>query len=131
MNSAKKPHNIATPPQSQRTVAVVQQGPLPTSAEFAGYEQVLPGAAERLIKLVEQDQQAQAEHIRSVDAAQAKAIEYSHAENMAQIALGHWFIGFLVIVGIASFGVWYLVFNPRTVSFRINYCRPNVFKCQC
>lgn len=30
---------------------------------------------------------------------------------MAQIALGRWFIGFLVIVGIASFGVgiWFLI----------------------
>jgi uncharacterized membrane protein len=40
--------------------AVSQQirysGPLPTASEFAGYEQAMPGAAERILKMAEEQQ---------------------------------------------------------------------------
>jgi uncharacterized membrane protein len=42
--------------QSQRQeVSVSYQGPLPTSREFAGYEQVLPGAADRILAITEKE----------------------------------------------------------------------------
>jgi uncharacterized membrane protein len=48
--------------QSQRQeLSVSYQGPLPTSREFAGYEQVLPGAANRILAIAEKE----AEHRRA------------------------------------------------------------------
>jgi uncharacterized membrane protein len=46
-------------PQRQE-VSVSYQGPLPTSREFAGYEQTLPGAADRILAITEKE----AEHRR-------------------------------------------------------------------
>jgi uncharacterized membrane protein len=46
-------------PQRQE-VSVSYQGPLPTSREFEGYEQVLPGAADRILAMTEKE----AEHRR-------------------------------------------------------------------
>jgi uncharacterized membrane protein len=39
----------------RREVAVSYQGPLPTSGEFAGYERVLPGAADRILAITEKE----------------------------------------------------------------------------
>jgi uncharacterized membrane protein len=47
-------------PQKQE-LAVAYQGPLPTSREFAGYEQTLPGAADRILAITEKE----AEHRRA------------------------------------------------------------------
>ena len=41
--------------------SVMYSGPLPTSSEFSGYEQALPGAASRILALTEQE----AEHRRT------------------------------------------------------------------
>jgi uncharacterized membrane protein len=46
-------------PQRQE-LSVSYQGPLPTAREFAGYEQVLPGAADRILAITEKE----AEHRR-------------------------------------------------------------------
>jgi uncharacterized membrane protein len=48
-------------PQPQKQLSVSYEGPLPTSREFAGYEQALPGAAERILTLAEKE----AEHRRA------------------------------------------------------------------
>ncbi|MDR1100021.1 MAG: DUF2335 domain-containing protein [Treponema sp.] len=48
------------PPQTQE-VSVSYEGPLPTSREFAGYEQALPGAADRILAITEKE----AEHRRA------------------------------------------------------------------
>jgi uncharacterized membrane protein len=47
-------------PQKQE-LSVAYQGPLPTSREFAGYEQALPGAADRILAITEKE----AEHRRA------------------------------------------------------------------
>jgi uncharacterized membrane protein len=44
-------------------LALSYEGPLPTSNEFAGYERVLPGAAERILSMAEKE----AEHRREND----------------------------------------------------------------
>jgi uncharacterized membrane protein len=44
----------------RQELSVSYQGPLPTSREFAGYEQVLPGAANRILAITEKE----AEHRR-------------------------------------------------------------------
>jgi uncharacterized membrane protein len=41
-------------PQRQE-LSVSYEGPLPTSREFAGYEQVLPGAADRILAITEKE----------------------------------------------------------------------------
>jgi uncharacterized membrane protein len=41
-------------PQKQQ-LSVSYQGPLPPSTEFAGYNQVLPGAAERILAIAEKE----------------------------------------------------------------------------
>jgi len=43
--------------------SIAYHGPLPTSAEFSGYEQTLPGAADRILALAEKE----AEHRRKND----------------------------------------------------------------
>jgi uncharacterized membrane protein len=45
----------------RQEVSVSYEGPLPTSREFAGYEQVLPGAADRILTITEKE----AEHRRA------------------------------------------------------------------
>jgi uncharacterized membrane protein len=45
----------------KQELSVSYQGPLPTSREFAGYEQVLPGAANRILAITEKE----AEHRRA------------------------------------------------------------------
>jgi uncharacterized membrane protein len=47
-------------PQRQE-LSVSYHGPLPTSREFSGYEQVLPGAANRILAITEKE----AEHRRT------------------------------------------------------------------
>jgi uncharacterized membrane protein len=48
-----------TSPQKSE-LSVSYEGPLPTSREFAGYNQVLPGAADRILAITEKE----AEHRR-------------------------------------------------------------------
>jgi uncharacterized membrane protein len=52
MSNRNQPHG--------QELSVSYQGPLPTSREFAGYEQVLPGAADRILTITEKE----AEHRR-------------------------------------------------------------------
>ena len=55
------------------TQAEFHQGPLPPAATFAQYDEVVPGAAERLLAMAEKD----AEHVREVEmiAVRASRIE--------------------------------------------------------
>ena len=41
--------------QLQVSQSFLYSGPLPTSKEFAGYEQALPGAAERILRISEKE----------------------------------------------------------------------------
>jgi uncharacterized membrane protein len=60
-------------PQRQE-LSVSYRGPLPPSGEFSGYEQVLPGAAERILTITEKE----AEHRRENQEKLVKAsVKYS------------------------------------------------------
>jgi uncharacterized membrane protein len=48
-------------PQRQQ-LSVSYHGPLPTSGEFAGYEQVLPGAADRILAITEKEAERRREN---------------------------------------------------------------------
>jgi uncharacterized membrane protein len=48
-------------PQRQK-LSVSYQGPLPTSSEFLGYEQVLPGAADRILTMTEKEAERRREN---------------------------------------------------------------------
>jgi uncharacterized membrane protein len=48
-------------PQRQE-LSVSYQGPLPTSGEFSGYEQVLPGAADRILTMTEKEAERRREN---------------------------------------------------------------------
>jgi uncharacterized membrane protein len=49
--------------QLTSTQAVMYSGPLPTSGEFAGYEQALPGSANRILLIAEKE----AEHRHDIE----------------------------------------------------------------
>jgi uncharacterized membrane protein len=72
----------------QRTVA--RSGPLPAPEELAAYNQVFPGAAERIIKMAE----AQSEHRMGVE----KHVIHSHQD---QVKRGQYFGLFSVAIVVA------------------------------
>jgi uncharacterized membrane protein len=45
-------------PGSQQQAILMQQGPLPISKEFDGYEKVLPGSAARILAMAEKEQES-------------------------------------------------------------------------
>ena len=62
----KKPRSSRTPARHQQTQQIQSasfQGPLPPPNMLAGYEEILPGSAERLLALTEE----QARHRRSLE----------------------------------------------------------------
>jgi uncharacterized membrane protein len=52
--------NKNQPPKQELSVSY--QGPLPTSREFGGYEQVLPGAADRILTITEKEAERRREN---------------------------------------------------------------------
>ena len=77
--------------------------PLPTSSEFGGYEKALPGAANRILTLVEQE----AEHRRNND---AKIVQHSiDKSSRGQI--------FAFILALVSLGlIFYSIFKGEPVG---------------
>lgn len=69
-------------------------GPLPPSSEFMGYEQAVPGAGDRLLRLAE----GEAEHRRT------ETVKEGLREHV-RIMLGQ-VLGFLMIGGCIAAGVW-------------------------
>jgi len=80
-------------PEDSRQVVtqemLVQQrsGPLPDAAELQNYEQVLPGAAERIVAMAE----AQAEHRRAIEAKGADPAFADMAADRREARYGQWF----------------------------------------
>lgn len=79
---------------------VSRSGPLPESTEFAGYENVLPGAAERIMAMAEQAANAAAEATMA-DAAATKAAAESITEDGRAVKRGQTWFGVLAILLIA------------------------------
>lgn len=66
---------------TENTMAVYSySGPLPPSSEFASYEKVLPGAADRILFMAEESARAAAEATKA-DAAATRAAAESVAED--------------------------------------------------
>ncbi len=72
------------------------QGTLPTPEAFAGYNSVLPGAAERILSMAESDQQLQKTSILEEQNRKNQVVQNSHTENMAQIRKGQVFVYILL-----------------------------------
>ncbi|MDR1153068.1 MAG: DUF2335 domain-containing protein, partial [Bifidobacteriaceae bacterium] len=86
-------------------------GPLPLPETFAGYEQVLPGAADRILTMAEQAQVAEISHDRTVTRAYAAAYLMTACVPIGMILLaavcavtgltaGAWVAGILGAIGI-------------------------------
>jgi uncharacterized membrane protein len=89
--------------------ATIRQGPLPSPEEFGGYDQVLPGAAERILSMAEKEQKHRHD-LESQETEQAIAVSKSEiglAANGQRIAavlflsiiVGGLALGFLDKVG--------------------------------
>ena len=76
--------------------SVMYQGPLPTPEAFAGYNSVLPGAAERILSMAESDPQLQKTSILEEQNRKNQIVQNSHTENMAQIRTGQIFVYILL-----------------------------------
>ena len=60
-----------------QTAAMIRSAPLPAPREFKGYEAVLPGAADRILRMAEKDQD-------SLIAARAADVEDRHTATRAE-----------------------------------------------
>jgi len=74
--------------------SVAYYGPLPTASEFSGYEQTLPGAADRILALAEKE----AEHRRKNE---DKLLE----ESINLSRKGQKFAFVIALVSLAIFGI--------------------------
>jgi uncharacterized membrane protein len=84
--------NDKNQPQKQQ-LSVSYQGPLPPSKELAGYDQVLPGAANRILAMAEKE----AEHRREN---QDKLVNAS-VKNSSRGQIFAFIISILSLVGVA------------------------------
>lgn len=57
-----------------RITAVAHQGPLPMASEFAAYEQVLPGSANRILRMAEKSLESEISLMRAARAADLIAL---------------------------------------------------------
>jgi uncharacterized membrane protein len=67
----KKPSDIlkqppTTPENQQSSIVAAYQGPIPPPAQLERYEQIQPGAADRILRMAEKNQDAQIEQSRAV-----------------------------------------------------------------
>lgn len=92
MEKQSKPNNQ----HSVMNSSVMYQGPLPTPDAFAGYDNVLPGATERILTMAETDQQIQKTYLLEEQNRKNLVVENSHIENMAQIHTGQIFVYILL-----------------------------------
>lgn len=83
---------------------VSRSGPLPEVSEFAGYENVLPGAAERIMSMAELAAKAAAEATLA-DAAATRAAADSITEDGRAVKRGQTWFGTLAVILIALAGL--------------------------
>ncbi|GEK07503.1 DUF2335 domain-containing protein [Schleiferilactobacillus harbinensis] len=77
-----------------RSVASRYEGPIPPASELKKYEEALPGAADRIIKMAERQQ----EHRMSL---QSKQLDYSYTDSHLGIVLG--FIIAVLVIGAGTY----------------------------
>lgn len=91
---------------------VERSAPLPTVDEFGGYEQVLPGAADRILRMAEESMAASHENIRA-DVEVQKSIAYS-VRSAAKISERQQWI-FAAIAIIALIGSFILGWHGKDI----------------
>lgn len=73
-------------------------GPLPKPEHFGQYERVLPGTAERILKMAEKEQ----DHRHAMDREEASQFRYALTEDIRSIHLGQRFTFVLIAVMVIS-----------------------------
>lgn len=96
-------------PQERSHIAITHQGPLPLASEFRAYERVLPGSADRIIKMAE----------KSLDSELADARAERRADLFALVS-GRLFL--YVLLGVSVF----LVITDRPVAALLTGLAPIV-----
>ena len=94
------------------SASISRSGPLPAVEEFKGYESVLPGAAERIMKMAELNAKAAAE-MTEADATATRAAAESVAEDGRAVKRGQTWFGFLALLLIVIAG--FLAFQGEGV----------------
>jgi uncharacterized membrane protein len=79
----------------------LHQGPLPPPDSFAGYERVLPGAAERIMALAEREHHARIENIN-----------LSVRSQVHVVRMGQWLAFLLAMVSVVAAIVFFAVSKP-------------------
>lgn len=74
------------------------KGPLPSSQEFAKYEETLPGAADTILRMAEAEQKHRHETESAVIEAEREDSRATHKENM----LAYWLAFFVVMTFLAA-----------------------------
>ncbi|WP_323883130.1 DUF2335 domain-containing protein [Aeromonas hydrophila] len=99
---------IVQSPVIKRVVMEMHQGPLPPARAMAEYEQVLPGSAERIMRMAELEQSQrhsmQKEHlaIQKEELSQHKELSKGFLNNDR---LGKW-MGFAIVLAVLGFAAW-------------------------
>lgn len=72
----------------QVTAVSSYKGPLPPAQQFAGYEETLAGAANRILILTEQEQQHRFKNNEAIGQHNKKIIDNDHIQKMAGVIVG-------------------------------------------
>ena len=92
--------------------SVEMRGPLPAASEFAGYERVLPGAADRILAMAEREQAHLIEvralraraYVKAVEA-ESERCERLDTATAATIQRAQW-MAFLFLIGMLAVSWW-------------------------
>lgn len=107
------PEVVDTEYQSQGAHYLVERsGPLPTVDEFGGYERILPGAADRILRMAEKSMEASHESTRA-DVEVQRSIAFS-VQSAAKISERQQWI-FAVIAIIALVGSFILGWHGKDI----------------
>lgn len=88
MKSNHNQNNSSSKPPSNSSVQVSYQGPIPEASQLAKYEQILPGLADRIVKLTEE----KSKHVNLMEKSWLK-------KSFFQKSLGQIFAFIIVITG--------------------------------
>jgi len=100
--STAEPSASAAKPQ-QMLVQTAFAGPLPPASELARYEQVLPGAAERILRMAEQER-TDRQALQREQQAVASEVTRMEVRARARLAITGQMLGFIGMVLALAFG---------------------------
>lgn len=101
--------NGTSPSATTRVVSVEQRelyaGPIPSAREFAKYEEVVPGSADRILRMAEE----QSKHRREIE----KQVVRASIKNSQRGQL----IGFVITMIVLGISVWLLATGRELAGF--------------